>query len=53
MLPDQLPLLSLVIWTPIVGGLWVLFAAGEKSAPTARVVALVASVLTFLLSLPL
>ena len=53
MLPDQLPLLSLVIWTPIFGGLWVLFGAGDKNAPTARAVALVASVLTFLLSVPL
>ncbi len=53
MLPDQLPLLSLVIWTRIFGGLWVLFAAGERSAPIARAVALIVSVLTFLLSIPL
>jgi NADH-quinone oxidoreductase subunit M len=53
MLADSLPLLSLVVWTPIVGGLWVLFAAGERNAPTARAVALVTSVVTFLLSLPL
>ncbi len=53
MLPDQLPLLSMVIWTPIFGGLWVLFAAGERSAPIARAVALIVSVLTFLLSIPL
>jgi NADH-quinone oxidoreductase subunit M len=46
---SELPLLSLVIWTPIVGGLLVL-ALGDKSA---RPVALLAALLTFLLSLPL
>jgi NADH-quinone oxidoreductase subunit M len=53
MLADSLPLLSLVVWTPILGGLWVLFGAGERNAPTARAVALAVSVATFLLSLPL
>jgi len=49
----DLPLLSLVIWTPIVGGVWVLFAGGERNSPTARAVALMAAVVTFLLSVPL
>ena len=49
----NLPLLSLVTWTPIVGGLWILLAGGEKSAPTARAIALAVSVVTFLLSIPL
>ena len=49
----ELPLLSLVIWTPIVGGLWILVAGGEKNPATARAIALVVSALTFLLSLPL
>ncbi|MCP4042050.1 MAG: NADH-quinone oxidoreductase subunit M, partial [Gammaproteobacteria bacterium] len=53
MFPDEIPLLSLVTWVPILGGLWVLFAAGEKNAPTARAVALVVSIVTFLLSVPL
>ncbi len=53
MFPDELPLLSLVTWVPIIGGLWVLFAAGEKNAPTARAIALVVSIVTFLLSVPL
>ena len=48
-----LPWLSLVVWTPIVGGIWVLLGSGGKSASTARAVALAVSVLTFLLSLPL
>jgi NADH-quinone oxidoreductase subunit M len=49
----DLPLLSLVTWTPILGGLWILFAGGEKNAPTARAIALAVSVITFLLSIPL
>jgi len=53
MLPDELPLLSLVIWTPILGGIWVLLASRDNNAPTARAVALVTSIATFLLSIPL
>ncbi len=49
----NLPLLSLVTWTPILGGVWILIAGGERSAPTARAIALVVSVVTFLLSIPL
>ncbi len=48
----QIPLLTLVIWIPIIGGLWVLFA-GAKSATTARAVALVVAILSFLISIPL
>jgi NADH-quinone oxidoreductase subunit M len=46
------PLLSLVIWTPIVGGILVLMA-GERAPVGARRLALAFSVLTFLVSLPL
>jgi NADH-quinone oxidoreductase subunit M len=46
------PLLSLVIWTPIVGGILVLVAGDEKPA-LVRQIALLFSVLTFLLTLPL
>ncbi|MDX1513683.1 MAG: NADH-quinone oxidoreductase subunit M [Gammaproteobacteria bacterium] len=49
----DLPILSLVIWTPILGGIWVLIAGGEHNAPTARAISLLVSVLTFLLSIPL
>ncbi len=49
----QLPLLSLLTWVPIIGGIWVLLASGGKQAPTARAIALVVSVLTFLFALPL
>ena len=47
------PLLSLVIWTPIVGGLLTLAFGNSKNALEARVVALLVSLLTFGLSLPL
>ncbi|MCP4983222.1 MAG: NADH-quinone oxidoreductase subunit M, partial [Gammaproteobacteria bacterium] len=46
------PLLSLVIWTPIFGGILVLFA-GDKEPSGARKIALVVSLITFLMTLPL
>ncbi len=46
------PLLSLVIWTPILGGILVLFA-GDRDPAGARKIALVVSIITFLLTLPL
>ena len=48
----DLPLLSLVIWLPIIGGILVLFA-GDKEPSGARKIALVVSIATFLLSIPL
>ncbi|WP_455221691.1 NADH-quinone oxidoreductase subunit M [Kaarinaea lacus] len=47
------PLLSLVIWTPIVGGVLVLLASKDEHANTARWLSLFFSVLTFLLAVPL
>ena len=47
------PLLSLVIWTPILGGVLVLATGGDRNATEARVLALIVSVLTFVLSIPL
>ncbi len=52
MLFEKLPLLSLLVWLPILGGAWIL-AAGERNAQGARVIALVVSLATFLLSIPL
>ncbi len=52
MLAD-LPLLSLVIWTPILGGVLVLFASKEEQAGMAKIIALAAAVITFLLTIPL
>lgn len=46
------PLLSLVIWTPIVGGVLVL-VVGDKKPAVARKIALLFSIITFLLTLPL
>lgn len=48
----ELPLLSLAIWLPILGGIMVLFA-GDKEPSGARKIALVFSILTFLVTLPL
>jgi NADH-quinone oxidoreductase subunit M len=44
------PILSLLIWLPIIGGL-VVIAAGEQRASLARVLALLVSGLTFALSI--
>ena len=47
------PLLSLVIWTPIVGGMLVLATGSDKNAVEAKVLTLVVAIATFLISLPL
>ena len=44
-----LPLLSLVVWTPVLGGIWVLFA-GDRQAGTARYLAFFVAFLTFIIS---
>ena len=49
---SELPLLSLLIWVPILGGIAVL-AAGDREPWGARSLALITSLLTFLLSIPL
>jgi NADH-quinone oxidoreductase subunit M len=49
---SELPLLSLLIWLPILGGAAVLFA-GDANPQGARKQALSVALLTFLLSLPL
>ena len=46
------PILSMTIWLPIIGGLMVL-GSGDKSPNVTRWLALIVSVLTFLVSLPL
>ena len=47
------PLLSLVIRTPILGGLLVLFAGDKENSSGAKKLALLVSVITFLLTIPL
>ena len=47
------PLLSLVIWTPIIGGLFLLAFAKKDNTANTRFIALLISIVTFLLSIPL
>ncbi len=47
------PLLSIAIWLPIVGGLLVLATGSDRNAPLARMLAIVAAILGFLVTLPL
>lgn len=49
---NEFPLLTLIIWLPIIGGIVVL-ASGEQSANISRWTALAFAVLTFLISLVL
>ncbi len=49
----QLPLLSLLIWLPVVGGLLVLFGTGDRNKAASRWLALTTSLATLLLCLPL
>ncbi len=51
-MPTDAPLLSIIIWLPILGGLAVLFA-GDARPVLARQLALAISALTFVASLPL
>ncbi len=46
------PLLSLAIWTPIVGGILVLLA-GDKEPSGARKIALMVAIVNFLITIPL
>jgi NADH-quinone oxidoreductase subunit M len=47
------PLLSVVIWLPIIFGVLVLATGNDRNAPLARIIALVGAVLGFLVTLPL
>ncbi|MBI4754904.1 MAG: NADH-quinone oxidoreductase subunit M [Betaproteobacteria bacterium] len=48
-----IPLLSLAVWVPIIGGLVVLATGSDRNAPLARMLALVASMLGFAVTIPL
>jgi len=48
-----IPVISVAIWLPIVFGVLVLATGNDKNAPLARILALVGSVLGFLVTLPL
>ena len=45
----ELPILSLLIWAPILGGIWVLYA-GDRQEETVKYLALGVSTITFILS---
>ncbi len=49
---SELPLLSLVIWFPVLGGIAVLFV-GDENPGRAKALALTVAILSFLISLPL
>ncbi|ANQ84576.1 NADH-quinone oxidoreductase subunit M [Azoarcus olearius] len=49
----DIPYLSLAIWVPIIGGLLVLATGSDRNAPMARVLALLASIAGFVVTLPL
>jgi len=50
---DDLPLLNLAIWTPIIGGMLVLFFSKEEQATTARWLSLIIAIATFIITIPL
>lgn len=50
---SDLPLLSLLIWLPVVGGIAVLFTGGDKHATRARYIALFSSLVNIFLCIPL
>jgi len=47
----DLPLLSILIWLPILGGAWVLFVGRDEKSSLTRPVALLISIITFIASL--
>ncbi len=48
-----MPLLSLAIWVPILGGLAVLATGSDRNAPLQRMIALATAVIGFLVTIPL
>ncbi|WP_341645381.1 NADH-quinone oxidoreductase subunit M [Thauera sp. SDU_THAU2] len=49
----DIPLLSLAIWVPILGGLLVLATGSDRNAPLARMLALAVAVVGFVVTIPL
>lgn len=50
---EQLPLLTILIWLPFLGGVAVLCTGGDKHAGTARAIAVTVAAVTLLLCIPL
>lgn len=49
----NLPLLTILIWLPLLGAVAVLFTGGDKNANAARTIAVIVAVLSLLLCIPL
>ena len=49
----DIPLLSLAIWVPIIGGLLVLATGSDRNAPLARMLAVAVAVAGFVVTIPL
>ena len=49
----QLPLLSILIWLPVLGAVLVLLTGGDKNANLARTIAVIVAVANMLLCIPL
>ncbi|MDO9598042.1 MAG: NADH-quinone oxidoreductase subunit M [Azoarcus sp.] len=49
----DIPLLSLAVWVPIIGGLLVLATGSDRNAPLARALALLVAVVGFIVTVPL
>ena len=50
---EGIGILSLTIWVPIVAGLFILVAGGDRSADGQRAIALIGATLGFLVAIPL
>lgn len=50
---QSLPLLSILIWLPFIGGMLVLMTGGDKNANAARIIAVTVTVISLLLCIPL
>ena len=53
MMQPMTPFLSLAIWVPILFGVLVLMKGGEHREPQARLLALIGSLVSFLITLPI
>lgn len=50
---SHVPLLSLLIWLPVLGAIFAVMTGGDKNARYAQIIALIASVASLLLCIPL
>jgi len=50
---SSLPLLSLIVWVPILGGVWILYQGAQGHVEVAKKHSLWVAILTFILSVPL